>query len=284
MNLKTGICSGVYIHRYGLSQGLSRMKSHGYDCLDYSDFVNTNSDLFKMNDNEFEHSLLSQKQATKDAGIEICQTHGPWRYPPHDYSVEQREERFEKMKKSIRGTSILGCKYIVIHPIMPFGDIQDPEPERLWDMNYEFMTRLCDVGREYNVVVCLENMPMKRLSLSRPVEILKFVKTMNTEWMRICLDTGHCSVFGESPADAVRLFGKEYLSVLHVHDNNGQADQHLKPYFGIIDWADFSKSLHEINFCGTLSLETKFPANIPAQLREYYEIGLYRIAKNIAEY
>lgn len=63
------------------------------------------------------------------------------------------------MAKSIRGTAMLGCGNFVIHPIMPFGDDKDPEPERLWEMNYEFMSRLCKVAQEHQVVICFENMP-----------------------------------------------------------------------------------------------------------------------------
>ncbi|UKI13128.1 MAG: sugar phosphate isomerase/epimerase [Oscillospiraceae bacterium] len=152
------------------------------------------------------------------------------------------------MVKAIRGTAILGCPYMVIHSIMPFGDDKDPDPERLWSMNYEFMGRLADAGREYGVIVCHENMPMLALSNSTPEAILKFVRTLNHPNFKICLDTGHCAVFGLSVGDAVRMTGKELLRVLHVHDNDGHGDRHWLPYTGVIDWDDFSNALEEIGF------------------------------------
>ena len=227
--MKVGIESGAYLGRYGFEDGLARMKRHGYECVDFQDFLDTETELFRMSESGYERCLLARRESFAAAHIEISQTHGPWRWPPQDFTPLQREERFEKMTKAIRGTAILGCPFLVIHPIMPFGDDQDPEPQRLWDMNCEFMSRLCAAGQEYGVVICLENMPMTRLSLSRPGEILAFVHEIHSPWLKICLDTGHCAVFGESPADAVRRIGRDLLATLHVHDNDGCADRHPVP-------------------------------------------------------
>ena len=279
--MKIGIESAAYLERYGLSEGLKRLKAHGYECIDYRDFIDTETPLFKLSEYEFEETLRNQRNEIEKAGIEISQTHGPWR-TPKDSTPEDRAERFEKMAKSIRGTAILGCKNFVIHPIMPFGGDKDPEPEKLWEMNYEFMGRLEKVGREYGVVICFENMPMTALSLSRPSEILTFAKNINSDYFKVCLDTGHCAVFGESPADAVRLIGKNYLRVLHVHDNNGRSDLHWHPYMGVIDWPDFTQALIDIEFEGALSLETSVSGRIPADIRDYHEKALFASAKKLA--
>lgn len=280
--MKIGIESGAYLDRYGFAEGLARMKAHGYEALDYQSFVDTETELFRVSEAEFERILRTQRAAIENAGIEISQTHGPWRWPPQDFTEEDRAERFEKMAKSIRGTAILGCRNFVIHPIMPFGDNQDPEPERLWDMNLAFMSRLVEVGRSCDVVVNFENMPMIALSISRPEAILRFVKMVDSPFFKVCLDTGHCAVFGDSPAQAVRLLGKEYLATLHIHDNNGRNDLHWNPYTGVIDWDDFSAALREIGFEGAVSLETAAPGRIPQDIREPFERGLFCMARRIA--
>lgn len=280
--MKIGIESAAYIGRYGLTEGIRRMKAHGYECVDYQGFVDTETSLFRGSDADFEHTLIEERAAFEEGGIEISQVHGPWRWPPKDFEEADRQERFEKMAKSIRGTKILGCRNFVIHPIMPFGDNRDPYPDKLWEMNYEFFGRLLEVAIKNDVVICYENMPMTALSNSRPAQILEFAKKMDSENFKVCLDTGHCSVFGESPADAVRLLGKKYLQVLHVHDNNGVSDFHWLPYYGVIDWNDFTKALLEIGFEGTLSLETAVSGKIPPDIRESHEIALFETAKKLA--
>ncbi|MBO7092910.1 MAG: hypothetical protein J6W23_14085, partial [Victivallales bacterium] len=108
--MKIGIESGAYLSRYGLEEGLKRMRKHGYECVDFQDFANTEGPLFQLDEAGFEKELKNIKKQIEDDGIEICQTHGPWRWPPRDNTPEDRAERFEKMAKSIRGTAILGCK------------------------------------------------------------------------------------------------------------------------------------------------------------------------------
>ena len=75
----------------------------------------------------------------------------------------------------------------------------------------------------------------------------------------------------------------EYLAALHVHDNDGKRDLHWLPYAGVIDWAAFSRALHEIGFAGALSLETRVKPSMPMDIREYHEIGLGLIARRLAE-
>lgn len=188
------------------------------------------------------------------------------------------------MSKAVRATAILNCPYMVIHPIMPFGWKQDPDPELLWNMNYEFMGRLADVGKEYGVTVCFENMPMPALSIATPEAVMRFVKTLDHPNFKVCFDTGHCAVFGTSAGDAVRMLGKDLMRVLHVHDNDGHRNCHWRPYTGIIDWDDFSNALTEIGFDGSMSLETYVPHSVPnGPEREAEEDKLFRDACRIAK-
>ena len=109
-------------------------------------------------------------------------------------------------------------------------------------------------------------------------------KETNSDIFKVCLDTGHSNFCGENPADAVRLLGKEYLGALHVHDNNGKGDQHLRPGFGNIDWEDFSDALAEIGFEGCVSFETSVPTSVPfGEERDRQEIELAQMGLRIAK-
>ena len=253
--MKTCITSD-YIYRYGLEEGLRRMKSHGYDALDYGGLCHTEDKIFHVSEEEFVATLTRERQIIADNGLFVNQTHGAWRWPAQDFSDYDRAERYAAMEKGVRGTALLGAPYFVIHCIMPFGENNPAHKERLWEMNVEYFTRLCKVAEDVGVTICFENLPFTSLPLSRVNETLEFVKLMNTPTMKMCLDTGHAAVYGDSPADAVRKIGKDYLATLHVHDNNGVSDFHWRPGEGVIDWADFTKALHEINFEGCVSLET----------------------------
>lgn len=278
--MKIGICANVY-QRWG-EECYRKIKEHGYSYIDYN-MADTDTPLYSCSDKEFEDMLLLEKKRIHEAGIRVSQVHGPWRWPSKDGTAEDRAERMEKMKKSIRGTALLECKNWVVHPIMPYG-IQDKNTENAkdtWNINLVFMKELLKTAREYDVTICLENMPMPDFSIGSPSEILRFVQTINDDHFKICLDTGHAAVYeGLSPADAVRELRDE-IRVLHIHDNNGHADQHLLPYFGIIDWADFGQALRECEFEGVFSYETAPPERLPESVYEEMCKMLVDIAKDI---
>lgn len=282
--MKIGTMSSSYVNRYGLEAGLEKMRAHGYEATDYQPFCNTETALFTLSDREFEQKLTAERKAFEAAGIELFQAHGPWRFPMKDFYAEQRAERFEKMAKALRGCAILGCPNMVIHNLMPYG-AADISKQVVWEINAEFMSRLAEVGREYGVTVCMENMPFTHQHLATPKALLDFVKTVDHPYLRMCLDTGHAAVFkkGMSPADAVRLWGKDYLRTLHVHDNDGKHDRHWIPHAegGVIDWSDFAKALQEIGYDGVLSLECGVWADTP-EAQEQKELELAAIALKLA--
>lgn len=229
-----------------------KMKEYGFDYAD----LRIDCELDGRTEARYEEIILHQKALADEAGVTIWQVHGPWRYPPHDETPEHRAERLHAMSLSIRLTGKIGCKYWVVHPLMPFGADDDFDLDRFMDINYEHFQRLLPIAKENGVTICLENMPMKFLTISTPQKALEFVRRMNDDNFKFCLDTGHAAVFGIQAADAVRMAGDD-LKVIHVHDNMGEYDQHLVPLTGIIDWKEFHKALCETGFDGVFSLELR---------------------------
>ena len=267
--MKIGITSSYYTAAHGFEEGLRQLRADGYECIDYSGFVDTETPRFACSDAEFDAVVRKERIFIESLGLETSQTHGPWRWPSQDATVEDRRERFEKMSRAIRGTALLGCRNFVIHPIMPWGRF-DTDAGVTYAINLDFMSRLCQAAEKYEVTVCLENMPMRHQSLVTPEHCLRLVREVGAKNFKICLDTGHCTMHHVNPGDAARMLGKDMLAALHVHDNDGEKDRHWYPYSGVIDWSDFDAALREIGFTGTLSLESGV---IPGRESELYELA-----------
>ena len=280
--MNTGISATFALNEEEARNSLSHLRMLGYDCADLQTFVDTETEWFSMPSADRQKCWGKVGKVAKDCGIVFSQTHGPWRYPPKDFTEEDRAERFEKMSIALEGTAAVGAPCMAIHNIMPWGGEQLPEPDRFMDMNREFFSRLLEKAKACGVVIALENMPFKKLILSTPEQILDFVKEFDSPFFRVCLDTGHAAVFGLSPAEAVRQVGRDYLACLHVHDNDGVHDRHWEPYRGVVDWTDFSRALHEIGFEGTLSLETTVSKKLPASIRPEWEKALAATARHLA--
>lgn len=282
---KIGIESGAYLTVTGdVQDAFKRMRAHGFNCvdLDLSFTYKTPDSIYHQPEGEFERILTNIRDAAEKSSIEIYQTHGPWRHPPKDATEEDRAEWSDYMKKCIYGNSVLGCRYMVVHPIMPFGTGAEPDSEMFYKLNFEFFKGLAPVAKQYGVVICVENMPFAAHSLARPKEIADFVNDLNDDCFAMCLDTGHSAVLGVSAADGVRIMGDK-LRALHVHDNDGKGDRHECPFFGVIDWEEFKKALKEtVDESVPLMLETRPGRNIPAEIRQMFLPAFAAAARYLA--
>ncbi|MBQ6823875.1 MAG: sugar phosphate isomerase/epimerase [Clostridia bacterium] len=268
--LKTGITDNEYINFYGREEGLRRIAAHGYYGVDCQLFVDTTRPYFDWSEEEFLGFVTDYKKAVRAAGLTVYQCHGPWRYPPQDVTPEDRAERMEKIRRALQGTAALDCKRLIFHPLMPFSTQDEGHERETWDINLPFLREMADYAAPLGITVCLENMPMRDFSIASTEQILKLVKAVGRPNFKVCLDTGHCAVMREDPAESVRLLG-DCLEALHIHDNDGKRDLHLMPYSKTVDFDAFAKALSEIGFRGVLSLECHIGDKLPKVLREQEE-------------
>ena len=283
--MKLGICYNMYTERvtcYG-DEKFRKLKEFGFDCVDFG-LTDTKNPLYTLPIEEAKEILLKEKRLAEEAGISIWQTHGPWCWPPvKDETPEGRILRAEEMKRSILIASLLGSKYWVVHPIMPYRlrDLLEGNEAATWELNVEFMGWLVEYARELDVTICLENMPHRNFSMAKPEKVLQLIREINDPHFQMCLDTGHVATQeGLDLAQQVRMIGK-HLKVMHVHDNNGEKDQHRWPGEGILNWESFADALRDIGFDGVFSLETNPAVGISeAQFRKEAQ-QLVRIGHDI---
>lgn len=283
--MKIGIAD-YYINRYGLEEGAKRMSEHGYSCIDFQ-FANTDTEYYTAREEDFISLVLGVKRTLGKHGITVNQIHGPWCTPRLDSTEDERAELFGKMAKALVIAKHLGAKYMVVHPLMPYGVNSDENPDEVYEINKRYFSALANVASGLGVTVCLENMPFEKFPLSSTESILTLIKDVNHPCLKMCFDTGHAFLLGEDLGNSVRLIGKELLKAIHVHDNLGDSDAHLAPYDGIINWSDFAEGLYDIDFDGVFSLETgpieQSDKDVPSpETIEEKEIGLAKIAKLIA--
>ena len=77
--MKIGITASHYTDTHGFEAGLLLIRADGYDCIDYSDFADTEKEKFRCSDAEFDSLIEKECSFIESLGLEITQTHGPWR-------------------------------------------------------------------------------------------------------------------------------------------------------------------------------------------------------------
>ena len=280
--MKIGVPIYEYRRLYPLERIPEKMKAHGIDSVDYADLYNTESKLFRLDEESFKEVLTYERCVLESGGITVHQIHGPWRYPPKDGTAEERRQMLEAMKKGVRAATYLGAPYMVVHPLMPYGEEGLEHTKEIFDINAQHFGALAEYAKDFPVTVCIENMPYPRFPISTVKQVLDLVKYLQKSNIKVCLDTGHANVLGTSPGDGVRILG-QYLATLHVHDNSGTTDAHLHIGEGVINWNDFSRALHKINFSGVVSAEPNMRGNFTVQEIEKRQALLARNLKKIAD-
>ncbi len=280
--MKIGVSINVFDNGYGRfgDEVYNKVKQHGFDAVDFS-MSDSHSLLYTMESSNIEKVILHHKDLAQKAGVEISQVHGTWRYPPRDLQPSDRRERMEKMKKSIYLTSLLGCKYWVVHPLIPYGtdDLENKCHKKTYQINYDYFKELVETAKDYGITICLENMPWHKFSLSKPEEIIKLIKDIKDDHFKMCLDTGHMNVFHDLDIEKELKRCEKYLRVLHVHDSIGKIDAHLLPFCGRFDFNSFAHALKKINFDGVFSFETAPSSKLPTPIFEEMSKSLCNIGK-----
>ena len=256
----------------GFKNAVDLFSEVGYDALDFSF---TDSELTKDLSDEFFRDL---KKYAAEKGLTFNQVHAP--FPSSASDEDFTKNRFHEIITSIKHASILGVKNIVVHPCHHIRYADDGAPERLFEINMEFYSRLKPYCEEYGIRVALENMwqriapnKISHSTCSRPEEFIKYLDTLNSNCFTACLDIGHMILCCQDPADFIRALGKKRLGALHVHDVDGINDLHTLPYMGICDWDKVVKALAEIGYEGDFTYEADgFYKNKPKELYKQYQI------------
>lgn len=177
-----------------------------------------------------------------------------------------REAIFENVKNCFAYTKMLGGSHVVIHcgrkdigthvhRFRSDGSNATEEDyfQRRLDLSVSLMRRACLLAKEYGITIYTENLLGGQL-LQDCAQLNEYIGRVGCDNLKIVFDVGHSFVTQHDVAREVHIAG-ERLHHLHLHDNNGQRDQHACIGDGKIDYPSFVKALLEIDYPGIYMLE-----------------------------
>jgi len=113
-------------------------------------------------------------------------------------------------------------------------------------MGLDRIKRIVEQAERLNANIALENL--------RKPEYLEFVLgEIDSPRLGFCYDSGHHLLYAPNE-DLLGKYG-DRLMAIHLHDNDGSADQHLLPFDGNIDWIKTMGAIKATGYSGGVSLE-----------------------------
>ena len=188
---------------------------------------------------------LVRRQADA-AGVMLWSVHLPFApfetVNPASPDAAVRKKTVEIMREYMAGASSIGIDKAVIHP----SGEPNPDAERAERMKYaaEILAILADVGSEYGMTVCVEDIP--RTCLGNCAADFKYLLA-DSDKLRVCFDTNHMLI--EKNVDFVRALGDKIVT-LHVSDYDFRNERHWLPFEGKNDWASIVSALEAVDYKG----------------------------------
>ena len=258
----------------------------GFDGIDWSFMRQFGENSPWMQENWREHAQMLVKTA-KECGVSFRQGHAP--YPTTRGDAETDAMIMLTLRRSIEAAAAMGIPYLVVHPCQhtPYNVTRDA----LFAQSVDMYRQLLPLAQELGVVLCTENMWQRDKGrkvivesiCARPEEFCQMVDTLDSPYLRACLDIGHGPLVSQDPAFMVRTLGKDRLKALHIHDVDLHNDSHTIPFAGKVNWQEVVQALVEIGYDGDFTFETvgwfaQFPQALwPQALKMAHDTGRYLI-------
>ncbi|MFN7995219.1 MAG: sugar phosphate isomerase/epimerase family protein [Bryobacteraceae bacterium] len=177
----------------------------------------------------------------------------------------KRLEMVDEIKRALEIAETVPFKYLIQH----IGVSGEEYSERAVDSAFSALEQISLFAKQRGVQVLLENIPN---ALSSAERLMLFLEMTHLD-LHFVFDVGHANI-GEGVEAAYDVM-KERIRSTHLHDNNGQADQHLFPLVsegGTVDWKNTMNLLRSRGDQYPLLLELKEVADRPHPLPTVVEV------------
>lgn len=186
-------------------------------------------------------------------GLEFS-LHGPcWDLNAASANRWHRDDVVAHYRQGIELAAALGAHIVTVHS----GWLSDPKLSRQDALHCaaDTISRCAPTAERAGVVLAVENVGYGPTGMFHdPQEWADIARAIASPAVKLTLDTGHAALQGFDLAAAVHAAGP-LLVHLHLHNNNGQADDHLPLTEGHLDFAPLVQALQSSGFTGHGAIE-----------------------------
>lgn len=172
---------------------------------------------------------------------------------------------YELAQESILCCAKIGCKYLIVPSL--FAGIAQNE---IWNVNRKYYLSLAETAKKQGIVLLLENQcrsvngKLGRGICADAYEAREWIDELNrqTGWegFGFCLDTGVCTLCGQSMAEMTGILGNRIKAVI-LRDCDGICESAQLPFtcakqrISQTDWQSLIRGLRKLEYEGLLMLD-----------------------------
>ena len=199
------------------------------------------------------YEMAEYKRLLKELDLTLLDIHGSQGREKCWYSLEeyQRKSGVELVINRIEMMTELeaaeGGAVMMHFPVIQSNHTREniAHIQKQMDAFRKTLDELMPVLEKHNRKIALENMWSDLWITMREI-----LTEYPAERIGICYDSGHANGNVHKQMDHLEA-RKDRLEALHLHDNNGEGDQHQPPFYGTVDWERLAQII------GTSSYQTR---------------------------
>ncbi|MDI3327919.1 MAG: sugar phosphate isomerase/epimerase family protein [Alicyclobacillaceae bacterium] len=165
------------------------------------------------------------------------------------------------MNALVTGAGI-GAKHVVVHP--GYGS-RTYDRRRAQEYAREHLERLCTAAERLGVLLVIENAGIGPAALFDQEEFEKLIREFASPFCGAIVDVGHAFANGWNIPALLGALG-DRVRAMHLHDNHGDADEHLPAGEGRVDWAAVRRAIDAL----------PGPVHLVLEYREDTDLSVFR--------
>lgn len=169
-----------------------------------------------------------------------------------DTSKAKRIGMVDEVKRALEIADVIPFRYLIQH----LGVAGQEFDARRWDSGFSSLDEIRSFAGQRGVEVLLENTPN---ALSSGERLNEFLVQTHLK-LNYCFDLGHAHIATGIQSEFELM--KDRIRSTHIHDNDGESDQHLFPGEGSIDWREAMRLLGSRSGQYPFLLELKEPSGM----------------------
>lgn len=197
------------------------IKDGGFDCV-----ITSQDERF----NEQNGDINFQVELFKRYGLKLSSLHNQYITSelPNFWLDNEIGDKLERnLIKDLETAKQFGFKCVVVHMMGTYNEI-----------GKERLKRVLSKCEELDVPIAIENIDYQH-------PFIDIFENFSSPYLKFCYDSGHNNCF-DKEFNYLEKYGDK-LICLHLHDNDGTADQHTLARFGTIDWENIAKNLAKLD-------------------------------------
>lgn len=251
---KIGI-SSMALFKYGPEDAVRRASELGFSAWE-----------IMLEGSHFREDYTKVRELADSYGIEIF-VHAPF----SDLNIASlnegiREETLSQIFWAIETADFLESELVTLHTGRP-SPVSMSFREAAWEKNLKSMGEIVKFGSDFELKLCLENMPNFPGAFCCEIDELQSVLEQNPG-LYLTLDIAHAHTCGDE-IEFIKNFKDKMLHV-HLHDNLRDNDSHSAVGEGDIDFKRVMSHLKDFTGCGIIEAKSEDGAAQSMQKFEEY--------------